>query len=41
VSMSGASRRMEMLGDVQHDILVMPRAPGLKVNILLVKTSIS
>ncbi len=30
VSMSGASRRMEMLGDVQHDILVMPRAPGVE-----------
>ena len=30
VSMSGAGRRMEMLGDVQHDILVMPRTPGLE-----------
>ncbi len=30
VSMSGASRRREQLGDVQHDILVMPRTPGLE-----------
>jgi signal peptidase I len=30
VSMSGASRRMEQLGDRQHEILVMPRAPGLE-----------
>ncbi|MDH3980283.1 MAG: signal peptidase I [Gammaproteobacteria bacterium] len=30
VSMSGASRRREQLSDVQHDILVMPRTPGLE-----------
>ena len=30
VSMSGASRRTEQLGDQQHEILVMPRAPGLE-----------
>jgi signal peptidase I len=30
VSMSGASKRQEKLGDVQHDILVMQRAPGLE-----------
>jgi len=30
VSMSGASERREQLGDVQHDILVMPRTPGLE-----------
>jgi signal peptidase I len=30
VSMSGASRRSEQLGDSQHEILVMPRAPGLE-----------
>jgi signal peptidase I len=30
VSMSGASERLEQLGDVQHDILVMPRTPGLE-----------
>ncbi len=30
VSMSGASRRREQLGDVQHDVLVMPRTPGLE-----------
>jgi len=29
VSMSGAGKRREQLGDVQHQILVMPRAPGL------------
>ena len=30
VSMSGASMRREQLGDVQHDILVMPRTPGFE-----------
>jgi len=30
VSMSGASKRREQLGDVQHDILVMPRTPGVE-----------
>jgi signal peptidase I len=30
VSMSGASKRQEQLGDVQHEILVMPRTPGLE-----------
>ena len=30
VSMSGASERLEQLGEVQHDILVMPRTPGLE-----------
>jgi signal peptidase I len=30
VSMSGASRNREQLGEVQHDILVMPRTPGLE-----------
>lgn len=30
VSMSGASKRQEQLGEVQHDILVMPRTPGLE-----------
>jgi len=30
VSMSGASKRQEKLGDVRHDILVMPRTPGLE-----------
>ena len=30
VSMSGASKRREQLGDLQHDILVMPRTPGLE-----------
>jgi len=30
VTMSGASERREQLGDVQHEILVMPRAPGLE-----------
>ena len=28
--MSGASKRREQLGDLQHDILVMPRTPGLE-----------
>jgi len=30
VSMSGASERMEQLGDTKHRILVMPRTPGLE-----------
>jgi signal peptidase I len=30
VSMSGAGMRREDLGDVQHQILVMPRTPGLE-----------
>jgi len=30
VSMSGAGKREEHLGDVQHQILVMPRTPGLE-----------
>ena len=30
ISMSGASERQEQLGDVLHDILVMPRTPGLE-----------
>lgn len=30
VSMSGASERIEQLGDTQHAILVMPRTPGLE-----------
>jgi len=30
VSMSGAGERQEQLGDVQHQILVMPRTPGLE-----------
>ena len=30
VSMSGASKRREQLGDLQHDILVMPRNPGVE-----------
>jgi signal peptidase I len=30
VSMSGASRRTEQLGDRQHEILVMQRTPGLE-----------
>lgn len=30
VSMSGASRNREQLGEVQHDVLVMPRTPGLE-----------
>jgi signal peptidase I len=30
VSMSGASERREQLGKIQHDILVMPRTPGLE-----------
>jgi signal peptidase I len=30
VSMSGAGERQEQLGDVQHQILVMPRTPGME-----------
>jgi signal peptidase I len=30
VSMSGAGKRQEQLGEVQHQILVMPRTPGLE-----------
>ncbi len=30
VSMSGAGKRREQLGDVQHEILVMPHTPGLE-----------
>jgi signal peptidase I len=30
VSMSGASERIEQLGEMQHHILVMPRTPGLE-----------
>ena len=30
ISMSGASQRQEQLGEVLHDILVMPRTPGLE-----------
>jgi signal peptidase I len=30
ISMSGASKRLEQLDGVQHDILVMPRTPGLE-----------
>ena len=30
ISMSGASERQEQLGDTIHDILVMPRTPGLE-----------
>ena len=30
MSMTGAGRRMEILGAVEHDILVMPRTPGLE-----------
>ncbi|MGD2136989.1 MAG: signal peptidase I [Gammaproteobacteria bacterium] len=30
VTMSGASQRKEQLGEVRHDILVMPRTPGLE-----------
>ena len=30
VSMSGASKRRERLGEVEHDILVMQRTPGLE-----------
>lgn len=30
ISMSGASERQEQLGGVLHDILVMPRTPGLE-----------
>jgi signal peptidase I len=30
VSMSGASERIEQLGDARHRILVMPRTPGLE-----------
>jgi signal peptidase I len=30
INMSGASKRREQLGNVQHDILVMPRTPGLE-----------
>ncbi len=30
IAMSGASERQEQLGDVLHDILVMPRTPGLE-----------
>ena len=30
ISMSGASERQEQLGDVLHDILVMPRTPSLE-----------
>jgi signal peptidase I len=30
ISMSGASERQEQLGEVLHDILVMPRTPGLE-----------
>jgi len=30
ISMSGAGKRLEQLGDVQHQILVMPRTPGLE-----------
>lgn len=30
VPMSGASERLEQLGDVKHSILVMPRTPGLE-----------
>lgn len=30
VSMSGASERLEQLGDVQHEILVMPRTPTME-----------
>jgi len=30
VSMSGASDRMEQLGDVRHHVLVMPRTPGME-----------
>jgi signal peptidase I len=30
VSMSGASRRTEQLGERHHEILVMPRTPGLE-----------
>ena len=29
INMSGASQRMEELGSLRHDILVMPRTPGL------------
>ena len=30
VSMSGASKRREQLGDIQHDILVVPRKPDME-----------
>ena len=30
MSMSGASQRTEILGGVEHNILVMPRTPGLE-----------
>ena len=30
ISMSGASERQEQLGEVLHDVLVMPRTPGLE-----------
>ncbi|MGB5538547.1 MAG: signal peptidase I [Gammaproteobacteria bacterium] len=35
VPMSGASKRQEQLGDVHHDILVMPRTPGLEGEFLV------
>jgi signal peptidase I len=37
VNMSGASTRRERLGDVEHDILVMPRTPGLEVEFVVGK----
>ncbi len=30
LSMSGASERVEQLGEIQHNILIMPRAPSLE-----------
>ena len=35
VSMSGASERIEQLGDLQHHILVMPRTPGLEAEYIV------
>ena len=35
ISMSGASERQEQLGNVLHDILVMPRTPGLEGEFLV------
>jgi signal peptidase I len=35
VSMSGASERIERLGDLEHRILVMPRTPGLEAEYIV------
>lgn len=35
INMSGAGKRQEQLGDVRHDILVMPRTPGLETEFVV------